>query len=157
MYRLAILAFSLCVGILGQLSDAQAQVAIPNSVPCSARNAFTGQVVAVRQRLGPSAHWAHASWDQDGWPAVTYGPGYFALSPTMQRMTSAHECGHLVEMTQNEFAANCFALRNMPFSAEERLHIANVTTNLSQLPPQYGGSGAAFWLGTQQLCPDATQ
>lgn len=121
---------------------------------CVARHA-NGSMVPVRERAGPSMFWAHASMDPDGWPAITYGPPYFQLPPIMQRLTVLHECAHLVERTSNEFFANCKALsimRQQGLSAEDEQYIAQFHIQIGPLGPQYGGSGAAFWAGTQQMC-----
>ena len=121
---------------------------------CMARHA-NGSMVPVRERAGPSKFWAHASMDLDGWPAITYGPPYFELPPIMQRLTVLHECAHLVERTSNEFLANCRALsimRQQGLSAAEEQYIAQFHIQIGPLGPQYGGSGAAFWAKTQQMC-----
>jgi hypothetical protein len=145
------------VFIVFHCSSAQAQMpGIPNLVPCTAANSFTGAIVPVRQRTGFSQHWAHAAWDPDGWPAITYGPSYFGLPPVMQRLTSGHECGHLVRATTDEFEANCFSLRGIQFSPQERQQIGQYISRFGPLPQQYGGSGQAFWDGTRELCPEAT-
>jgi hypothetical protein len=143
------------VGLLILLLSAPAVAQpIPNMQACSARHAMSGQVVPVRQRIGPSPFWAHANWDMDGWPAITYGPAYFSLPALMQSFTSAHECGHLVLISSNEFVANCFALQNLPLSSQEKQFVARYHESLGPLGPQYGGSGAAFWAMTRRTCPD---
>ncbi len=139
--------------LLALISPSVLAQEIPNAQGCSARHAMAGQIVPVRQRIGPSNFWAHASWDPDGWPAITYGQAYFQLPPLMQVFTSAHECGHLAARTSNEFLANCFALENLPLSRQDKLFIAQFHMNIGPLGPQYGGSGAAFWQLTMQLCP----
>lgn len=122
---------------------------------CVAVHAGNGQLVAVRERPGQSMFWAHASWDPDGWPAITYGPPYFQLPPIMQRLTKLHECAHLVEQSSNEFLANCRAvqiMRSQGLTANDEGFIANFHQQVGSLGPQYGGSGAAFWYGTMQVC-----
>lgn len=121
---------------------------------CMARHA-NGALVPVRERAGPSMFWAHAAWDPDGWPAITYGPPFFQLPPIMQRLTVLHECAHLVERTSNEFLANCKALsilREQGLSEEDEQYIAQFHVQIGPLGPQYGGSGAAFWAGTLRIC-----
>jgi hypothetical protein len=131
--------------LLWEHADAQA---------CTARH-NNGSFVQVRERTGPSMHWAHASYDPDGWPSITYGPPFFQLPPLMQRLTVLHECAHLVEQTPNEFVANCKALsimRQEGLSIAQENYIGQFHIQIGPLPPQYGGSGAAFWAGTLQLC-----
>lgn len=135
------------------LLEPSAAQTIPNAQACTAEHAVTGQLVPVRQRTGFSSYWAHAQWDQDGWPSITYGSTYFALPPLMQVFTSAHECGHLVEQTTNEFEANCFALANLDLTIQEFNFIANYHHSIGPLPLHYGGSGTAFWKRTVQMCP----
>ncbi|MBA4143308.1 MAG: hypothetical protein H0X43_09990 [Nitrosospira sp.] len=53
----------------------------------------------------------------------------------------------------NEFEANCFALANLDLTNQEINFIANYHHSIGPLPLQYGGSGAAFWQGTVQMCP----
>jgi hypothetical protein len=121
---------------------------------CTARHA-NGGLVAVRERPGPSMFWAHASMDPDGWPAITYGPTFYQLPPIMQRLTVLHECAHLVERTTNEFHANCKALsimRQQGLTMAEEQYIKRFHIQIGSLGPQYGGSGAAFWAGTLQVC-----
>lgn len=119
---------------------------------CGARHAYNGQIVQPRERPGPSMHWAHASYDPDGWPAITYGPTYYQLPPIMQIFTRLHECGHLAIPTTNELQANCYALRGRNWSQSELQFIANFHASVGPLPPQYGGSGAGFWTATLQNC-----
>jgi hypothetical protein len=122
---------------------------------CTAMHAGNRQLVPVRERPGPSMFWAHASWDPDGWPAITYGPTYFQLPPIMQRLTQLHECAHLVEQSNNEFLANCRAIqvmRNQGLTPNDEAYIANFHQQIGVLGPQYGGSGTAFWYGTMQMC-----
>lgn len=127
---------------------------IPTAHTCVARNWHTGQFNQVRQRSGPSNFWAHADWDADGTPAITYGPAYYNLSRLMKSFTSVHECGHLVLATRNEFAANCFALKHLDLDEDELEEIGKIHNQLGRLGPQYGGSGAAFWAGTEHRCPE---
>jgi hypothetical protein len=138
--------------VQAQVLDANTGHPIPGARACRATHAL-GQEVWVRQRVGPSQHWAHASRDPDGWPAITYGSVYFQLPPLMKVFTSAHECGHLVLGTWNEFHANCFALDVLNLSPGERKAIADFHRSIGQIGPQYGGSGANFWNMTAQACP----
>jgi len=89
----------------------------------------------------------------DGWPTIVYGPTYFQLPPAMQRFTSAHECGHLRNQSTDEFAANCLALQSGGFTLAEVQFIGAFHQNIGPLPPNYGGSGAAFWAITVARCP----
>lgn len=139
------LFFTLLVALLADSAVAQS---------CVARHA-NGSMVPVRERPGPSMFWAHAGWDPDGWPAITYGPAFFQLPPIMQRFTVLHECAHLVERTSNEFVANCRALmimRQQGLTLEDENYIAQFHGQIGPLGPQYGGSGAAFWAGTMRIC-----
>lgn len=119
---------------------------------CQAAHGFNGQIVQVRERNGPSQHWAHASWDPDGWPSITYGVGFYQLPPIMKEFTRFHECGHLSLRTTDEIAANCYALRARPWSHGELQYIADFHIRIGPLPPQYFGSGAGFWSATMQRC-----
>lgn len=141
----------LSFALLFVVEHAMAQ-AIPNAQACTAMHRFNQVPVPVRQRTGQSPFWAHARWDPDGWPSITYGPAYFRLPAIMQVFTSAHECGHLVLETQDEFDANCFALNNLSPTKQQESFIANFHRQLGPLPTQYGGSGVAFWAGTKQKC-----
>ena len=133
-------------------SSALAQ-SIPNAKTCVATLLETGQPVRVRDRIGPSAFTAFASYDPDGWPAITYAPAFFALPPTVQTFLSLHECGHLVLHTTNEFVANCYAIAHGRWNWEELALIAQSHLSVGHLPAQYGGSGEAFWAGTKATCP----
>ncbi|KFG69578.1 hypothetical protein JH26_09605 [Microvirga sp. BSC39] len=87
-------------------------------------------------------------------PAITYGPTYFRLPSIMQVFTTAHECGHLVLQTNNEFEANCYALANAGLSAAQKAFVARYHKQVGLLPEQYGGNGEAFWDNTVELCSD---
>ncbi len=140
-----LLAVLLISFLLPERADAQT---------CTARHA-NGKFVPVRERTGMSMFWAHASYDPDGWPSITYGPTFFQLPQIMQELTVLHECAHLVEQTTNEFIANCKALsimRHQGLSSAEEEYIGQFHIQIGPLPPQYGGSGAAFWAGTLQMC-----
>jgi hypothetical protein len=126
---------------------------IPNAIPCMGK-AVSGMPVQVTQNTGPVPAWAMTSWP-GGLPMTTYGPMYFRLPPLIQRFTSLHECGHASTLNPNEYAANCFALANGGFSPAEIDAIGTFYLNLPGVfPPQYGGSGPAFWQGTFALCPN---
>lgn len=119
---------------------------------CQAWHA-NGQVVMARERIGPSAFWAHAALDPDGWPAITYSHTFFALPPLMQEFTRVHECMHLALPTSNEVHANCEALKLMRargLSAQQEHYIGAFHGSLGQIPPQYGGTGQTFWALTMQ-------
>ncbi|MHA6298758.1 ImmA/IrrE family metallo-endopeptidase [Devosia sp. CAU 1758] len=137
----------------GTSAFAQSFGNIPDSVSCRAPNAYSGLVVPVVQTQGPSQHWAHATYFPDGTPVIVYGPAYFGIPRYMRRFTSAHECGHLAIPTRNEYEANCFALMNLSLSRSDVAAIGDYHAALGPLPFQYGGSGLAFWAGTQSLCP----
>lgn len=131
-----------------------AQMDIPNALSCSARHLANGQMVRVRQRPGPSMFWAHATWDPDGWPSITYGQAYFSLPPFMQRFTSAHECGHLVLQTTNEFHSNCYAIERLGLKGRGLRAVADFHRGIGLIGPQYGGTGQDFWALTERSCPD---
>jgi hypothetical protein len=138
-------AFLLLMLTLGGASEAIAQ--------CYARHQVSGATVQARERAGPSSFWAHAGWDPDGWPAIVYGPAYFHLPLLVQQLTAIHECMHISVPTTDEFDANCRALqimRQRGLAKQQESLIAQVHINIGPLPPQYGGSGAAFWQGTIQ-------
>ncbi len=138
--------------LLFYFSSASAQP-IPNAKTCVAILPETGQPVRVRDHVGPSTFVAFASYDADGWPAITYTPAFFALPPTVQTFLSLHECGHLVLHTTNEFLANCYAVAQGHWTADQLALIASSHLSVGDLPSQYGGSGAAFWQGTKAACP----
>jgi hypothetical protein len=121
---------------------------------CSARHLGTGDLVTVKEKRGWSAFWAHADYDAEGWPTITYGSDFNGLPHTMKLFTFAHECAHLVLRTRNEFEANCWALRQRNWSARELQFIARYHNGLGPLFPQHGGSGAAFWRLTVEHCPE---
>jgi hypothetical protein len=127
---------------------------IPNSLPCTTGRALDGSPVITRQVVGFSQAWAQTSW-QGGFPIITYGEMYFRLPPLIQRFTSIHECGHASTGNPNEFAANCFALKHGGFSDSDIQEIGVFYESLpGNYPPQYGGSGRAFWEGTVEMCPE---
>lgn len=121
---------------------------------CVAMHA-NGQLVQVRQVNGPSPFWAHAMLAADGWPTITYGPIFYTLPPLMQEFTRYHECAHLAMRTQDEYQANCAALKELMSrgaSQQELAFVERFHMDIGLLPPQYGGSGAAFWQGTVGIC-----
>jgi hypothetical protein len=118
---------------------------------------MTGQLVPVRAFAGPGALAGFSYWDADGTPTTIYGPAYFAEPPLFQVFSSAHECGHLVLQTSDEFQANCFAIRNLPLTQSELATVGQIISNMGPLPPTYGGSGVVFWQGTMRACPDLFQ
>lgn len=129
----------------------------PTDAPaqCYAYHFYNGTVVQARERPGDSPFWAHAGWDPDGWPAITYGPMFFNLPPLMQELTKIHECMHVSVPTMNEFDANCRALvtmrqRGLTDGDENYIAQFHLLPELQALPPQYGGSGRAFWTRTIQ-------
>ncbi len=120
---------------------------------CMAPHAMTKQIVQAYEAPGPSQFWAHAAWNQAGWPTITYGPLFFQLPPLMQEFTKIHECMHLSIPTGNEFLANCKALLHMrqaglTIDQENYIRDYHHLPTLQILGMQYGGSGAAFWQQT---------
>jgi hypothetical protein len=110
-----------------------------------------GAMVAARERPGHSNHIAHAAYDPDGWPAITYSDAFYRLPPVMQQFTRMHECMHLSRHVADEVKANCFALlamRRRGLSADDEERIAQQHLRMPVLPAQYGGSGQALWAGT---------
>jgi hypothetical protein len=110
-----------------------------------------GAMVAARERAGATIAWAHASYDPDGWPAITYGPVFYEMPRLMQEFTKLHECMHLNLHTTDEIKANCQALLSMRrrglSEADEEL-IARFHVQFPVMAAQYGGSGPAFWSAT---------
>lgn len=152
-HRLAVtLLFGSAISLPVAPTSGQPIVAIPNAQVCIANNRFTGQPASAVQVVGQSLHWAHADWLPNGVPIITYGPTYFTLPPVMQIFTSIHECGHITLQTSDEFQANCFALRRIWPSPDVFNFLSMFHQSLGALPPQYGGSGMAFWNGTLAAC-----
>ena len=147
--RIAV-ALTLCLSFYRTPAFAES---IPNAQTCVAALPGTGRPVAVRAHVGSSGFTAFASYDPDGWPAITYAPAFFSLPPTVQSFLSLHECGHLVLPTTNEFLANCYAISHGRWTEDDLALIERSHLSVGRLPPQYGGSGAAFWQGTKQTCP----
>ena len=125
---------------------------IPKAQVCMAQHGISGAMVYAVQVPGPSNHWAHAFWQRNGMPTIVYGPAYYSLPPFMQTWTSVHECGHLTLKTDNEFVANCYALKRLTPDGPMLNMLASFHRSLGPLPPQYGGSGSAFWAGTLEQC-----
>lgn len=136
-----------------QVLDVRTGKPIPLAVPCIGV-AVNGMQTPVRQMLGSVPAWAMTTWEPDGLPKIIYGTAYFQLPPLMRRFTSLHECGHASTQDADEYAANCWALRKGKWSPQQIAQIRRFHKNLGPLPPQYGGSGAAFWAGTAAECPD---
>lgn len=73
----------------------------------------------------------------------------------MQELTKIHECMHVSVPTMDEVDASCRALiimRQRGLSHREENFIAeyHMRPELQNLPPQYLGSGWAFWNATIQ-------
>jgi hypothetical protein len=105
------------------------------------------------QGFGASNFWAHAGFMPG--PTIVYGPMFQQLPHFMQIFTQDHECGHL-NGAQNEYQANCWALARLYEKGGNQqtvMMIRQYHYGIAPLPPQYGGSGAAFWQGTYQTCP----
>lgn len=153
--RLALFVFLACFfssSTEAQVFDGNTGSRIRNAQTCMAPHGMTGGMVEVFQQIGPSMYWAHANYAPNGMPFITYGPIYFSLPDYMQVFTSVHECGHLSQMTTDEFAANCYAIEQLGLSDFELVAVGNFHRAVGPLPPQYGGSGENFWLGTLQYC-----
>lgn len=159
MRTLVLSLVSIFLNLFVHNASAQDLVAIPNARPCIAQHPRTMQPVPVRQRRGPSPNWAHFTWDPDGWPTIVYGPSYFAFGPTMQTFITIHECAH-ARGIPDEFLANCTAFAQHRFTPDQFAEMERTFNAIRWLPPQYGGSGAAFWAGTKNTCrhlfPDCT-
>ncbi len=138
-------------------SSASAQP-IPNAQTCVAALSTTGEQVRVRDHVGhPTGFTAYATYDLDGWPSITYAPAFFTLPPTIQTFLSLHECGHLVLHTTDEFVANCYAVAQGHWTPAKLAWIALSHQSVGALPPQYGGTGIAFWNKTKETCPSYFQ
>src|SRR5690348_4270955 len=98
------------------------------SASCFAPMAGNGPMVPARELPGPSPFYAHSFFDpMTGYPTIVYSNVFFALPPIMQAFTRIHECGHLVLVTSDEIAANCYALEHMRkngLSSQEENYIA---------------------------------
>lgn len=127
---------------------------IPNAQTCVVPPGRPGKpAIQAVQRVGPSAFAAEASWDMGYLPTITYSLTYFQLEPKIQLFLSLHECGHLALRTTNEFLANCYAVAHASWTETDLDLIGRRHETVGLLPPQYGGSGHAFWSGTQKKCP----
>ena len=127
---------------------------IPNAQPCTIPPGHPGRpAIQALQRVGPTAFAAEASWGVGYLPTITYSLTYFRLEPRIQLFLSLHECGHLVLRTTNEFLANCYAVTHAAWTGTDLDLIGRRHEAVGLLPPQYGGSGHAFWAGTQRTCP----
>ena len=92
--------------------------------------------------------------------AQVYGP---QLTPALQQrgvnlvieQLAFHECAHARLPTSNEYVANAESIKQMQALGEllpgDLQWLAYFTSSLGAQPPQYGGSGAAFWQGTLQV------
>lgn len=127
---------------------------IPNARACMVPPGRPGNpAIQALQRVGPTAFAAEASWGVDYLPTITYSLAYFRLEPKIQLFLSLHECGHLVLRTTNEFQANCYAVTHAAWTETDLDLIGRRHEAVGLIPPQYGGSGHAFWAGTQKTCP----
>lgn len=79
---------------------------------------------------------------------------YYVKLPVEVDLVFYHECSHAQLPTSNEIMANCRAVNIMRqeglLDASKEQALAVFHQNLGPLPPQYGGSGAAFWQATMQ-------
>jgi hypothetical protein len=133
------------------LSWAAPALAAPD---CTAPNLYSGQVQKVAQYPMPDQEypvWAISNYDGYGNPYIVFGASFFRLPEIMRAFTFLHECAHLISKNPNEVAANCVALkvaREQGLTAEVEAEIAKFHFGLGLLPPQFGGSGKAYWEAT---------
>ena len=124
------------------------------SPDCTAPNLYSGQAQKVAQYPMPDQEypvWAISNYDGYGNPYIVFGASFFRLPEIMRAFTFMHECAHLVSKSPNEVAANCLALkvaREQGLTKEVEDEIARFHFGLGLLPPQFGGSGKAYWEAT---------
>ena len=113
-------------------------------------------MVPVAGINGPAnGFWAYATYNGMGWPTIIFDVSQIAQLPRIVwRFVYFHECAHLTIPTSNEVTANCEALKQMRAEGEiddrgERT-VQRLMESLPTLPPQYGGSGRAFWRATME-------
>lgn len=138
-----VVAFTLCLASFPPLLGQPQQ-------PCMAVHSRTGALVPAREQPGNSGTYTAIAFPDpvSGYPTITYGPQYAALTPLLQSFVRLHECAHLAIPTSDEIQANCRALREMRrqgLTAENEELIAQDHYNRGVLEPKYGGSGTAFW------------
>ncbi len=130
------------------------------SLTCYAPHAATGQVVPVRGMNGNAGgFWGFATYDHSGWPTIIFDVAQLIRLPfIVTRFTYYHECAHLTIPTKDEVVANCVGLKNMRraghIDRQGEATIGRVMNSLPYLPPQYGGSGGAYWQATLQCAGD---
>lgn len=123
---------------------------------CYARHAVTGQVVPVVGVNGNAGGFmGYATYDPTGWPTIIFDVAQLSSQPPiMWRFIYYHECAHLEIPTTDEVRANCAALLQMRnrenMTPYEEQIIASSVMSRPVLPPQYGGSGTAFWNATMR-------
>lgn len=124
------------------------------SLTCYAPHARTGQSVPVAGINGSAGgFWGFATYNNAGWPVIIFDMGPLSRVPEIVvRFTYYHECSHLAGPTSDEIEANCVALkkmrRNGHLSQRGEAVVEETTRSLGRLPPQYRGSGNAFWDAT---------
>ena len=101
---------------------------------------MTGYEVSAEQI---PAH-AEARWKTDETSIVIYGQRYFSIPAFMQQWVSAHECGHPIFYTSDDFAANCHALPILRPDKDLFPQSRCFAQKDGLLPAKYRGSGPYF-------------
>ena len=123
---------------------------------CKAPNLYSGQDQQVATYPMPEQEypvWAISNYDGFGNPYIVFGASFFRLPEVMRAFTFMHECAHLITKSPSEVAANCLALkvaRQNGLTKEVEAEIGKFHYTLGLMPPQFGGSGKAYWDATVQ-------
>ena len=123
---------------------------------CNAPNLYSGAPQAVTQYPMPDQEypvWAISNYDGYGNPYIVFGASFFRLPEIMRAFTFMHECAKLMTRSPSDLQANCLALkvaRDNGLTPEVEQEIAKFHYNLGLMPPQFGGSGKAYWDATSQ-------
>jgi len=130
--------------------DAGTDNSLTSSTTCYAPHLATGIFVPVVELRGPTFGnaFAIANYNANGYPVITYGPRFFEEPKLIQKFIELHECAHLSQLTSDEILANCFALqgmRNLGLTNEQENQIAIWHYSMTNIAPQYGGTGENFW------------
>jgi hypothetical protein len=139
-------ALVLLLSLLPGLAFAQAQ--------CTAPNLYSGAPQQTATYPMPDQEypvWAISNYDGYGNPYIVLGASFFRLPEIMRAFTFMHECAHLVTRSPSEGQANCLALRvarEQGLTPEVEAEIAKFHYGLGLMPPQFGGSGKAYWEAT---------